>query len=747
MTSQVSITGNALSEKNNFLLEARGICKRFPGVVALNKVSLGIRAGEVHALLGENGAGKSTMMKILAGSYIPDEGQLLLRGEVFAMRSPRDALDHGITVVYQVLDLFPDMTVAENIWMGHLPTNFLGSVDHGALHKKTTELLHRLNLNIDPTRLIRDLSLANRQMIGVAKAVSYDADLLIMDEPTSTITEKEVAHLFQIIKDLKKAGKTIIYFTHQMNDAFQIADTITVLRDGQHILTRPASDLAAGTLIAAMASGETDQLLQRLAGTIEQLEAVSAEANRAKVAAEMANQAKSRFLANMSHELRTPLNGILGYAQILLRDNTLSERQSAGLRVIQQSGEQLLTLINDILDFAKIEAGKQELDLTDIPLAKFLRIIAEIISVKAEQKRLVFICNTAPDLPSGIRADEKRLRQALLNLLANAVKFTDHGQVSLDVRFSPPTRLRFEVQDTGIGISEDQLESIFQPFEQGGEAQRRLGGTGLGLAISQRFVRLMGGDIRVESRIGQGSTFWFELDLPVVEAEMAAAPAKVVVIGYQGARKKVLVVDDVAENRALLVDMLGQIGFEMIEAENGSEGLEKAQTLRPDLILMDIVMPEMDGLEATRHLRQLPAQMEVPIIAISASTSGGDKESSLAAGANAFQPKPIDFGILLPQIASLLKLNWTYALPPAGPAQEHEAPGPLLAPPAQEMEILHRLAREGNMRDIVQRAAHLAELDERYRPFADQLRLLAKGYQSKAILSLVERHLERSPAP
>lgn len=747
MTSQVSITGNALSEKNNFLLEARGICKRFPGVVALNKVSLGIRAGEVHALLGENGAGKSTMMKILAGSYIPDEGQLLLRGEVFAMRSPRDALDHGITVVYKVLDLFPDMTVAENIWMGHLPTNFLGSVDHGALHKKTTELLHRLDLNIDPTRLIRDLSLANRQMIGVAKAVSYDADLLIMDEPTSTITEKEVAHLFQIIKDLKKAGKTIIYFTHQMNDAFQIADTITVLRDGQHILTRPASDLAAGTLIAAMASGETDQLLQRLAGTIEQLEAVSAEANRAKVAAEMANQAKSRFLANMSHELRTPLNGILGYAQILLRDDTLSERQSAGLRVIQQSGEQLLTLINDILDFAKIEAGKQELDLTDIPLAKFLRIIAEIISVKAEQKRLVFICNTAPDLPSGIRADEKRLRQALLNLLANAVKFTDHGQVSLDVRFSPPTRLRFEVQDTGIGISEDQLESIFQPFEQGGEAQRRLGGTGLGLAISQRFVRLMGGDIRVESRIGQGSTFWFELDLPVVEAEMAAAPAEVVVIGYQGARKKVLVVDDVAENRALLVDMLGQIGFEMVEAENGSEGLEKAQTLRPDLILMDIVMPEMDGLEATRLLRQLPAQMEVPIIAISASTSGGDKESSLAAGANAFQPKPIDFGILLPQIASLLKLNWTYALPPAGPAQEHEAAGPLLAPPAQEMEILHRLAREGNMRDIVQRAAHLAELDERYRPFADQLRLLAKGYQSKAILSLVERHLERSPAP
>jgi PAS domain S-box-containing protein len=468
---------------------------------------------------------------------------------------------------------------------------------------------------------------------------------------------------------------------------------------------------------------------------------------QAQDAAERANRAKSDFLASMSHELRTPLNGILGYAQILLRDSTLGERQVAGLRVIQQSGEQLLTLINDVLDFAKIEAGRLELSLTDIPLAKFLRIITEIISVKAEQKGLIFICDTAPDLPGGIRADEKRLRQALLNLLANAVKFTDRGQVSLRVRFLPPTRLRFEVQDTGIGISEDQLESIFHPFEQGGDAQRRLGGSGLGLAISQRFVRLMGGDIQVESRIGQGSTFWFELELPVVQAEMAAPPAAGVVIGYQGPRKKVLIVDDVVENRAVVVNMLGQIGFEMTEAASGREGLEKAQDLQPDLILMDIVMPEMGGLEATRRLRQLPAQKDVPIIAVSASTSGGDQESSVAAGMSAFQPKPIDFGLLLAQIASLLKLSWTYKLPPAIPSQEHEVPGPLLAPPAQEMEILHRLAREGNMRDIVQRAAHLAELDERYRPFAEQLRLLAKGYQSKAILSLVERHLGRSPAP
>ncbi|HEX7634738.1 MAG TPA: ATP-binding protein, partial [Noviherbaspirillum sp.] len=478
-----------------------------------------------------------------------------------------------------------------------------------------------------------------------------------------------------------------------------------------------------------------------IAFVLDLTERKQAEAEReGRRAAEAANRAKSAFLANMSHELRTPLNGILGYAQILQRDQTLGERQLAGVNVIRQSGEHLLTIINDILDLAKIEAGKMELYLVDIRLIRFVQTIVEMIGVKATQKGLEIFCDMAPDVPQYIRVDEKRLRQVLLNLLSNAVKFTDHGRVTLRVCFTPPSRLCFEVQDTGVGISEDQLDAIFQPFEQVCDAQRRLGGTGLGLSISRQYVHLMGSEIRVKSRLGQGSTFWFELEVPVIETATTTALAKIVT-GYTGPRKMVLVADDMAENRAVAADMLKPLGFEIFEATNGREALQIAQSLRPHLILMDIVMPGMDGLEAVRRLRRMRVFNKVPIIAISASGSGDDHGKRIAAGFNAVLLKPIDLDELLRKIAKLLQLDWTYALPGAKTSVQAEAFGPLVAPPQQEMEVLYRLARRGNMQDILERAAYLTELDQRYGPFANQLRLLAKGYQSKAILSLVERYL------
>ena len=469
----------------------------------------------------------------------------------------------------------------------------------------------------------------------------------------------------------------------------------------------------------------------------------AAEGREARRAAEAANRAKSEFLANMSHELRTPLNGILGYAQVLSRDRTLSERQRDGLGVIQRSGEHLLALINDILDIAKIEAGKMPFDIVAVPLAGLLSDIREIIGVKVEQKQLVFICDVACDVPNAIRADERRLRQVLLNLLANAVKFTDHGCVSLRVTLLLDGRVRFTIEDTGIGIGEMQREIIFEPFEQTGDEQRHRGGAGLGLGISRQLVRSMGSEIHVESRKGEGSTFWFDLDADPAPLATASArmPMTRVVTGYEGPRMNVLVIDDVPTNRAVAVDMLGQIGFEMSEAVSGAEALVQVGLKRPSLVLTDIVMQEMDGLETIRQLRLLPALQGVPIIAMSASPSGGDEKRSLAAGANTFLAKPIHLDTLLIQIAALLDLDWTYAPLCEAPAASAAAM-PYLAVPSHELETLHLLARQGNMREIVLWAERIITLDERYASFAAELRALAKSYRTKAIVQFVEQHIE-----
>jgi signal transduction histidine kinase/ligand-binding sensor domain-containing protein/CheY-like chemotaxis protein len=378
----------------------------------------------------------------------------------------------------------------------------------------------------------------------------------------------------------------------------------------------------------------------------------------AKDAAEVANQAKSAFLASMSHELRTPLNGVLGYAQILRMGQNLDARQVRGLEVIQQSGEHLLALINDILDSARIEAGKQELTLANVVLKPFLDGVLELIRIKMEVKGINLIRDFAADLPDVIRTDERHLRQVLLNLLSNAVKFTDRGEVRLQVTFAPPSLLEFEVRDTGIGIADKDLKLLFQPFVQVGESRRRVGGTGLGLLISRQLVRLMGGDLVVDSIPGRGSAFRFAVDAPIVGAAAVANPMRRIT-GYTGRRRKVLVVDDLAENRAVLCDMLRPIGFEVLEAVDGREALLTAQSQRPDLILMDVFMPEMDGRQTTARLRQVSGFEQTPVIVVSASALGGDEDSSLAAGATAFLAKPVNQPRLLELVGHLLEIEWS----------------------------------------------------------------------------------------
>ncbi|YBV95824.1 sugar ABC transporter ATP-binding protein [Phyllobacteriaceae bacterium JZ32] len=248
---------------SEFLLEVEGVRKAFPGVVALDDVSFRLRRGSVHALMGENGAGKSTLMKIIAGVYTPDNGSFKLRGNEIELNSPLDALENGIAMIHQELNLMPFMTVAENIWIRREPKNAFGFVDHRALREKTEELFERLNIRIDPEINVGELSVANRQMVEIAKAVSYESDVLIMDEPTSALTEREVDHLFQIIRALKAEGKGIVYITHKMNELFEIADEVSVFRDGHYIGTHKAEEVTRDDIIRMMVGREITQMFPK----------------------------------------------------------------------------------------------------------------------------------------------------------------------------------------------------------------------------------------------------------------------------------------------------------------------------------------------------------------------------------------------------------------------------------------------------------------------------------------------------
>ncbi len=468
----------------------------------------------------------------------------------------------------------------------------------------------------------------------------------------------------------------------------------------------------------------------------------------AKEIAEFASRAKSDFLSNMSHELRTPLNGILGYAQILRRDKELSTQQLDGVNIIQQSGQHLLTLINDILDLSKIEARKMDLYATAFHLPNFLESLAGIINMRAQEKYTTFIYEHNNTLPSGVEADEKRLRQVLINLLGNAVKFTDQGTVTLRVSVlndTPPTlkKIRFEIIDTGVGMTPEQLDKIFLPFEQVGETERRAAGTGLGLTISRQLVELMESELHVKSELEKGSTFWFDLTLPVVTAEAELKSSRMgEIIGYQGKRRKVLVVDDKLANRLVLHGMLKPLGFEVIEAVNGKEEVEKACEIHPDIILTDLVMPVMTGFEAVQKIRQMPELKEIIIIAASASVFEADQERCKVIGCNDFLPKPVEVDKLFGLMEKLLKVEWVYEDTKTETIEESSEVGQLVPPPAEEIAILFELAMDGDMRGIRKRASVIEQRAPELFPFARKLQSLAKGFQEKQLLALIEQFKE-----
>jgi len=471
----------------------------------------------------------------------------------------------------------------------------------------------------------------------------------------------------------------------------------------------------------------------------------------AKRDAEAANQAKSTFLASMSHELRTPLNGILGYAQILKRDPLTTPKQRHGLNVIEQSGHHLLALINDVLDLAKVEAGKTDLYQTDFYMPSLLIGVGEIIKIQAERKGIDFHLESADDLPKRVFGDERRLRQVLLNVLGNAVKFTDKGSVTL--RVSAPRRgaggevlLRFEIQDTGMGISPEHLETIFKSFEQVGEQKQQARGTGLGLAVSQKLVELMGGRLCVSSQLDVGTQFWFESALPIVDDDHRVAQvSRQLIIGIKGESPKILVVDDNLDNQAVLVDLLSPLGFIIKQAGDGSEGLETATQWLPDAIITDLIMPEpalsevegMDGFELIRRLRQSPILKEKVIIANSASVYEADQKKSLAIGSDAFLPKPIQAETLLDQLQQHLNLTWLYGDNIRETAEE-ELSRPIVLPPIAELEKLYELSLAGDIDELEKEITVLVKSDVTLQPFVAKIRTFFKEYQVDELIEWLE---------
>jgi len=387
---------------------------------------------------------------------------------------------------------------------------------------------------------------------------------------------------------------------------------------------------------------------QQKDGLIQELKAERDRADVERQKAENANRAKSSFLANMSHELRTPLNAILGYAQILLRDAALPDKACNGVTIIQQSGDHLLGLINDILDLAKIESDKLEVDAQPFELRHFLQGIAEAFAVRAKQKDLDFHMNADPQLPIQVWGDERKLRQILFNLIGNAIKFTDRGLVEVSLaaeRDGDHVRLAGEVRDGGPGLPDDRLEMIFDPFVQTDNG-REQGGAGLGLSICREIVRRMDGEIVARNNPGAGATFRFEVVLfdvpPEAEAERDALAAVVL-----DRPLHILIADDNGANRFVASTLCEMFGCTSEAVENGKAAVDAASSGRFDLVLMDIRMPVMDGLEATRAIRRLAGPVAAtPILALTANADPWDAEHYRSEGMDGVIEKPIKAEVL-----------------------------------------------------------------------------------------------------
>lgn len=524
------------------------------------------------------------------------------------LRSTLEATDNGILVLDQQRRLLHANQRFATLW--NLPEAMIvpGASDQALIERALQQLS-------DPARFLQDLEVA------YADPRSYAV--------ISTLNFRD--------------GRVLERVAHAMRVDGHAVGLVWSFRDVTERVQRE-QDLA----------GHRDELERRVAARTHELAI-------AKDLAESSNRAKSAFLAKMSHELRTPLNAILGFVQLMQFDRQMSEESQRRLATIDRAGRHLLGLINEVLELSRIEAGRSVLQIESFDLAELVEEVAELIRGRADSKRLAFEVERAVGLPVYVSGDGARLRQVLINLLGNAVKYTPQGRVELRVRLGLSDEIVFEIADTGPGISAEDQEKIFQAFFQTDAALAKGEGTGLGLTISQEYARLMGGSLSLFSEPPDGCVFTLKVPLPVVRtgsAPPAARPGRVQALAPGQARPRVLVVDDRPDNRELVRQMLERVGIEARTAVDGQQAVRMFQAWQPALICMDIRMPVMDGYEATRAIRALPGGREVRIAALTASAFEEDRQAILDAGCDEMLRKPLQDEQLFALMTRLLGLRW-----------------------------------------------------------------------------------------